>query len=283
VRRATSTLVVSLVVLGAAGACTLTTSLEGYAGPELTTPDASSDGGGDAAADGPPLVESGADAGYRELVLADSPLAYYRLDDPGTVAKDEVGAHDGTYKGAVAHTKGALTGDGDRAAVFDGSSYVDVGDVLPFLGTEPFSIEAWAAPNDHTGDPYCIAAKNIPDDAGALVDGYTMFIDDPKLTLLMSRWRGASDDTATGPDLSPKVFRHLVATYDGQTIALYVDGQRAAQQPSTRALTIVPRPLTLGASRGGTYCFFRGALDEIAIYGVALTEDRIRAHYAAAK
>ena len=163
--------VAAMTIVTGLGACSLTTSLDGLSngdvvetpgGSDATSPDAAtSDVAIDTATDTGTNADAEAGAaGYRAVVLADAPLAYYRLDDQGTTAKDETGAHDGVYMGAPTHASGAIAGDANKAAVFDGSSdYVDVGDVLPFLATAPFTIEAWASPASTTG-PSCIASKS---------------------------------------------------------------------------------------------------------------------------
>ncbi|HSO32003.1 MAG TPA: LamG domain-containing protein [Labilithrix sp.] len=284
-QRLASSLVVALAVVGAAGACSLTTSLEGYAGPALSGGDGAA---ADASPEGAALPDARADAAdaadaagsrYRAAVLADSPLAYYRLDDTGDIARDELGAHDGHIKGTLAATAGALAGDANRAAAFDGASFVEIGDVFPFLGTASFSIEAWARPLAPASDPGCMVAKNVPTDGGSVADGYALFLESDSNQVTQARFHDSVEDGATGPVIEAGKFAHVVSTYDGTTIRLYVDGEKVTELTSTSNLAVVPRPLTLGASRGGAYCYFRGALDEIAIYGSALPGDRIRAHH----
>jgi Concanavalin A-like lectin/glucanases superfamily len=154
-----------------------------------------------------------------------------------------------------------------------------IGDVFPFDGTASYTLEVWAQPLAANGDPMCMVSKNIPDDAGALRDGYSFFLENDTGRVTQNRYRNGVEENASGPAIAPGAFRHLVATFDGAVIRLYVDGEKVAEQPSSRALQTVTNPLTLGASRGGIYCFFRGALDEIAIYGKALAPERIRAHH----
>ncbi len=276
-----------VVVLAAAaiGACSLAVSVDGLAGPALVTEEAGSSPVVDAAGedDGRRDAADASSGGYRAAVLADTPLAYYRLDDTtGNVVKDELGAHDGEVRGGtLGRVAGALGGDGDHAAVFDGASFVLVGDVFPFAGTASYTFEAWAQPLAANSDPMCMIAKNIPDDAGALRDGYGFFLADGTGRILQNRYRGGAEEVAVGPAIATGTFTHLVATFDGALIRLYVDGEKVAEKTSSKALPTVANPLTLGASRGGIYCFFRGALDEIAIYGSVLAPDRIRAHHAA--
>jgi hypothetical protein len=279
-----------------AAACSLTTSLRGLSNGDVVDPggdDASAtpDTGGEATTDA--RGEVGADSGgspegggvgYRATILADAPLAYYRLADQDGTAKDETGAHDGVYKGAVTHAAGAIAGDANGAAVFDGSSgYVDVGDVLPFLDTAPFTIEAWAAPAAGGTGPACIASKSFATGgvSGGITEGYTLYLDPSTNTTNLLRLRGGAYDAARGAALENGKFSHVVATYDGATLAIWVNGMAVGNAASARALVIHAKPLTIGASRGGIYCFFSGALDEVAFYGAALSDARIAAHFKA--
>lgn len=274
-----------------AAACSLTTSLDGLStggdaapldgGSKADAADATATGS-DAAVDGGSAAEAGA-TGYRATVLADSPLAYYRFDDTGAVAKDETGAHDGTYKGAVTHAPGALGAGSSMAAVFDGSTWIEVGDVLPFTGNAPFTIEAWASPVAGGADPMCMVAKTFaPGGAtGGVAEGYGVYLDSGTNAVNLSRWKSSAATGPTGPALANGRFTHVVASYDGANSVLYVDGARMASSPSATVIASVTNPLTIGAGRGGVYCYFRGALDEVAIYGAALPDARVLAHYAA--
>jgi hypothetical protein len=77
-------------------------------------------------------------------------------------------------------------------------------------------------------------------------------------------------------------FHHLVASYDGSLIKLYIDGFEVASVPSTSPLPISTANLDLGTAPGGG-SFFEGWIDEVAIYASALDAARIKAHYAAAQ
>jgi hypothetical protein len=290
--------VVATSMVTGLGACSLTTSLDGLSsgdvvetpgGTDAASPEAAARDGGTETGTGSETgtnadAEAGA-ASYRAVVLADAPLAYYRLDDQGTTAKDETGAHDGLYKGSVTHGGGgAIAGDTNGAAVFDGSSgYVDVGDVLPFLATAPFTIEAWASPAAGATDPACIASKSYASGGltGGITEGYTFYLDAGTHATNLLRLRNSTQDGAQGSAVVNGTFSHVVATYDGATLEIWVNGVSVGSGPSARALVSHTKPLTIGASRGGIYCFFRGALDEVAFYGAALSDARIVAHFKA--
>ena len=273
----------------ALAACSLTTSLSGLSTGEPTADAGTTLDAGDATVatgDADTKVDATTEAGssaYRATVLADSPLAYFRFDDTGMVAKDETGAHDGTYRGVVTHVAGAIAAETSKAAVFDGASYVDVGDVLPFLGAAPFTLEAWASPVAGATGPACLAAKTFAPGgvSGSVSEGYTLYLDSGSNALEFARFMSSARSGPAGPGITNGRFTHVVATYDGTTAVIFVDGAPTNSATSGEQIATTSGPLTIGAGRGGIYCFFHGALDEVAVYGAALPVDRIKAHYLA--
>lgn len=60
---------------------------------------------------------------YRAAVLADQPVAYWRLDDTDMIARDQLGTNAGTYSGGCTlSVPGAITSDSDTAVGFDGTT-----------------------------------------------------------------------------------------------------------------------------------------------------------------
>ena len=91
---------------------------------------------------------------------------------------------------------------------------------------------------------------------------------------------------------------HIVATYDGRVIRIYINGELDTTAPvNTSDFDIPvkwPHPandpeveLAIGARIGGLPAtrlgrrYFNGVIDEVAIYPTVLSEGRVRAHYQA--
>lgn len=84
----------------------------------------------------------------------------------------------------------------------------------------------------------------------------------------------------TGPETLPLgKWTHVAATYDNETMRLFVDGQEKATR--ARGGAIHPgRDVCIGNySVGHTRAFFVGILDEVKVYSRALTPDAARQHY----
>jgi len=73
-------------------------------------------------------------------------------------------------------------------------------------------------------------------------------------------------------------FLHVVTTYDGGTLRLYVDGVSVATAGDSRAQAAINQPYYLGCQIAG-----RNVLDDVAIYPSALSDARVAAHYAATR
>src|SRR5207245_3108149 len=120
---------------------------------------------------------------------------------------------------------GALANDPDTAAHFDGSdAYVAMGDLFDFTAMAPFSFEVWATIEAPAGG---ITGKSFTD-----ANGY----EGPMLALTTTgelRFSRGPNDQLLVPTPPAGVFVYLVATFDGQLMALYVDGVQVGTLTAT--------------------------------------------------
>ncbi len=211
---------------------------------------------------------------YPSTILADSPLAYWRLDETsGTVAHDQLLIHNVTYLGGpTLGQPGALVGDPDLAITIGNNEYVSV----PYnanLNPSVFSVEIWGKPTSGPSKLLGLMASRKGNQGWALYVGTN------------NTWQfvinnGASTITVSGGSVKYNVWPHLVATFDGKTALLYVNGNltgsgstSAAYQPQTSNV------LTIGQGEPNQKNWFRGSLDEPAVYSTVLSASRIQKHY----
>ncbi len=76
---------------------------------------------------------------------------------------------------------------------------------------------------------------------------------------------------------------HVAATYDSATgrKAIFLDGRLRGQEkypPGTEMASGATSPLVIGNSTGGSEAF-HGMIDEVALYGQALTDEEVAAHW----
>jgi hypothetical protein len=237
---------------------------------------------GDTAADTSEVDAGCGETTYREMILCDKPLVYLRLADPtGTTAKDEMGAHNGTYFGTImlgatgiVGDKGVHLGDGDTVNVAGSSAF-------EFLGNASFTVEAWVRldpiPDAGTGDNF----HYIADKHDTTNGGWGLRYAASTGALSMTRFYGGTTTDAAyrGMFILSDKFHHLVGVSDGAAsrARLYLDGALLHEEPISKPLPSSGKPLLLGGL--GTGSNLRGVLDEVAIYDRALSSARIVEHY----
>jgi hypothetical protein len=281
------------LALGAASACSLLVSTEGFHGgdggpdssppvPDAERPDAEAPdaGSADASPDGRP----DAALSYAEEVLADEPLAYLRFGEPsGTATADERGTYDGTLSGAATlGMPGAVRGDPNTALGLDGGA-VSLGNVFSFPDRAPFSVEVWANP-EQLDDQYRNLYSKV-ETVDSLRSGHFLWVRELGSAFERNAYFGAGggQDTVPGALTPIGAWSHVVATYDGSAIKTYFNGNLIAIRPSAAALPATSAPFLIGRhSAGSSESAFLGSLDELAIYGRELPAERVLAHYRAA-
>lgn len=218
---------------------------------------------------------------YRQGVLADAPVGYWRLGEPAgtSTAPDESGgAHAGSYVGATAQAPGLLKGDSDAAAAFDGiNDYVTIPDAVALRPTAQVTVEAWiSAASINPANWNFIASKN-----GAYQLRVDPAVEGGRLSFFVSIG-GSLEPRVSAMVPVPGRTYHVVGTYDGATMKLYVDGALAASQARAGAFdSSAGFPTTLGAANATGSMPFGGTIDDVAVYDTALSAARIQAHYTA--
>lgn len=211
---------------------------------------------------------------YQSTVLADSPLVYPRLGDAalGTTMSDSSGnGRNGTYSTTGMSTTGLLTGDSDAAINISGTNHGTITSAS-WMNVSSWSVEAWIKPSSVSGNKAIVTR-----DGNSGSRGWNLY--------LINNHICADDGTAlflTGSaSLLANNIYHVVMTYDGTTVKLYVngslDGSTTRTMPASSSNDIL-----IGVSRAGTAGFanaFAGTIDEVAYYSGALTLTQIQSHY----
>jgi len=216
---------------------------------------------------------------YRSTILADSPVAYWRLGEAsGTTASDEIGSSDGSYGGDVTLGEtGALAGDSNTSVSLAGSSTRYDGITVSSLDTADYSsgitIELWVDWDSTNYGGFAVEAR---------ADGNNrVFLDCRDASPAWSfRIGGTWNGGGTKPGAGFQDGWHLYAfTFDGTTAKTYRDGVLQ----NTQSASATPfDPTSMGIGQGPTgYNVFVGGLDEVAIYNSALSATELLAHYTA--
>jgi hypothetical protein len=223
---------------------------------------------------------------YSSEVLADSPVGYWRLDETsGTNAADSSGgSHDGTYTGGVTLNQASLlASDADASASFDGSNdFVDIPHASA-LKPSHWTLEAWIyVPNSEStfGSALCGAydGSSVPFLIGSWDGAFHTL--KPSVGFYNGSWHVAQ----AGSDISKDAVHHIVGTWDGTTLKIYVDGSLAnSAVPGSSPTAGNTANLRIGTrwDSSGDDKHFKGRLDEVAIFNTDIGATRIGVHYTA--
>jgi galactose oxidase-like protein/concanavalin A-like lectin/glucanase superfamily protein/IPT/TIG domain-containing protein len=212
---------------------------------------------------------------YRDAVLADGPVGYWRLSETSGKALDVTGnAVGGSYVGGVTRgVPGALASEADLAARFNGvDGYVSVPDNNALDVGDVFTYELWVKRGATQG----VTQRLLHKGAGPASLG---FGSNNKVVLLPGG-TGASTTASSTIAITDQSWHHVVATKNGSDTHIYIDGVDRTALGTNTTMTANATALNLArASSGSGYT--AGDLDEVAIYRTALTPERVQAHYRA--
>ncbi|MEX2188872.1 MAG: right-handed parallel beta-helix repeat-containing protein [Pirellulales bacterium] len=217
--------------------------------------------------------------GDQDALLAHAPLVYYRFDESsGTVAVDSsANALHATYtNGVTLGTTGGLSDATNRAARFDGQNdYVAV-PATNLFDTAQLSVEAWVNPDPATADFTPVLLKTSSD---AWDDGWGLFWNGAgSLRFFVNHWYDSAS-AAVDVAVPTNAWSHVAATYDGAMVRIYLNGTLAAAKAYTSPIRHGSRPLSIGQRECCSPRYWKGGLDEVAVYGVALSAVAVQAHY----
>jgi hypothetical protein len=214
---------------------------------------------------------------YAETIRDDHPVSWWRLDETsGTVVGDETVANPGTFVGATTlGVPGLIPSDPASTAVgFDGASaQVRIGQSGSLNLGSAITLEAWIQPSSlpATGSVRTILAKT---------GSYALELDGASPAFSVYVLGARVELAAAAGTVVAGRRSHVVGTYDGAAMRLWIDGAEVA----SRALSGVADATLSGARIGswdGQQRFFAGTIDEVALYARALSAAQIAAHAAA--
>lgn len=245
---------------------------------------------------------------YRRLVLEKHPVGYWRLDEErGPTARDSsMSQHDGTYVGVPAfRERGAIAGDSDTAIALNGHrSYVEVADSADFsvaTSGRGLTVEVWMRPDavifaGETDEHYVHWLGK--GEKGQYEWGFRFYSrKSPRPHRISAYVWNPGGGLGAGAYVQDSVkefgWIHVVACYapgdrtdPTAGVSIYRNGALRGS-PATQhgalyqSFDIVPRhgsaPLRFGTRDLGS--FFKGGLDEVAIYPRVLSAEEIRQHY----
>lgn len=212
---------------------------------------------------------------YRDVILADSPLDFYEMET-STGTDSGSGGRTLTLSGGVTTDVVGIIGDGWS---FDGTNDYASMATWPTL-TTAFTFEAWVKPNlSGVNDTPTVIRRDGTDIHLLRVRGSALGVNPGQAEVFADGLTLVSGSSYRVDDGN---WHHLVYTQSGNTAKLYVDGvERASGTTSQSTFSMGTGTGYIGAANGsGEY--YKGVMDNVAIYNTALNSTKVAAHYAAA-
>ena len=226
------------------------------------------------------VAGDGALGGYAKDVLTDGANHYWRLGEAsGAAAYDYASLDDlnltGTYTRGAA---GAITGDTDPATTFSGTT---TSGATPTAVTAPsmFTEEAWVNTTSTAGGKI-VGFGNKATGSSSSYDRHLYMATNGRVSFGVSN-NGTKYTVTSAAALNDGQWHHLVGSFDGSGMTLYVDGVRVGRSAATTTATSYTGYWRVGgdATWSGA-AYLKGAIDDVAIYPAALTPTQVLKHYA---
>jgi hypothetical protein len=240
--------------------------------------------------------------GYARVVVADKPVAYWRLDEPdaSTTATDAVGSFHGAYlANAGTFTYGAPNGipnETNAAVGITGGAVVSVPYALELNPYGNWSAEIWLKPSSlgTDGGDYRVVFSSQWNLFPNPYHGWYVY-QQPNHTFALAPQPGnffiqaRPNDPANGDLLVAGKWYHLVITDDGVAFRVYVNGEQRGSL-STATAGFIPNGVNgdpsiqagatvLGRRTDSAFNPFLGTIDETAFYNYALSPTQVQLHY----
>ena len=219
------------------------------------------------------IFEAGT-AGKRKPVGIEPPAGMVSWWPGDGNASDIIDGNHGTLNGAT-----FATGKVGQAFNFDGNDFVDTQANVGLTGAQARSIDLWV---------------NIAADGGglgAIPVGYGVAGTDQLFALAITKpggglsggrnvfFSGFFNDLLGFMPISLNTWHHIAVTYDGTTLAIYVDGVLDAS--ALKSLGTIDSVLSMGKAISGGWTPFKGLIDEVELFDRALSPAEIRAIFEA--
>jgi hypothetical protein len=207
-------------------------------------------------------------------VVPSLPVSHWKLDlATGTTAVDAVGTRHGTLTNGASWT----AGHSGNAALLDG---VDDYVALPTfdIAGSQLTIAAWVRSSSF---PAGVSQRFVAKASGSATNstywmlGHASVGGVPRLRFQLRTGTSTTTLTAASGNLPVNTWYHAVATYNGSTMRLYLNGVEVGSVAKTGATaTSASVPVSIGRSPEGSN-YAHGAIDDVRIYDRALAAGEV--------
>jgi hypothetical protein len=220
------------------------------------------------------LLEQALPPSEVQALMGRAPVLSLPLDESAgaTSFDNQAGGLPDAASSGASQPKAGAQGRIRDALVFDGADdRIWLADHSAF-DLNRFAIELWVRPGARKGLPQPLVAK-AP--AGGSSPNYLLELAPNSLNL---RLHACATTLASAKPLNQDQWNHVVASYDGAALRLYLNGTLDSSQARSGNLCANASELSIGGLPGYGAAF-DGMLDELVLYGQALDAAEVQAHY----
>jgi hypothetical protein len=227
---------------------------------------------------------------YNDLILLDSPLLFYALDDkPPTGGRTALGAgvvedfsgnaSHGSEYGAAAYDSDGVVGDGEPCDLFSATRIDGPGSPHYDNGID-MSVEFWWVPTDATPGINKALVNN-----GWATNDQLFLIRQSTNGNLTALWQDSSNNNQQMDSgvLTDGETYHVVYTVDTSSgRKLYINGSEVDSTTDTHVKTVTTRDLFISGFRDPNFnssTAANGSIDKVALYTTVLTPTQVSDHY----
>jgi hypothetical protein len=212
---------------------------------------------------------------YGQAVGADTPVAYWRLDDAaGTGVADSIGTNAGSIFGGVTRAEPGALADGAAAMFFNGATgRIAVANSASLQLAGDLTLELWLKVSLATRQTLISKTYSREFELTLETNG--------ALNLYQGNSAGFSNVVSAPRAVTANTWHHVVVTRTAATqmIRFYVDGLARGTGVSARIPAAGSNWISIGRSESGSQ-YVNGYLDEVAVYRRALSPVQVARHWA---
>ena len=220
---------------------------------------------------------------YGKAVLDDGASNYWRLGDADQPTLTDLAGGNALTRssGVTPGTDGAIGGDADTSATFDGTQNGVAGATTAAVSPDTFSAEAWIKTTTTSGGKILGFGNSSTGTSGSY-DPHIYMDNGGHLTFGV--YTGNTETISTGDAYNDGAWHHVVAEMSPAGMTFWVDGIQQGTNPTTAGQPYTGYWRVGGDNLGGwpyrgSNDDFAGQVDDVAIYPTALTVTQLRDHY----
>jgi len=157
---------------------------------------------------------------------------------------------------------------------FDGTDdVINCGDASSLMPTQ-ITIEVWIKPDPTQATVSDLVGRRTSTNVG----GYALYYRPTHDMIFYIMDGGVWRNSGISSALEPNQWYHIAATYDGSTIAIFIDGDLNVSAAYAGGIDAVTTDTLIGQAATGAY-YFKGLITEVRIYSRALTATEIARHW----